>query len=45
MYRSYSTRGIFRYFGTSFDLFEPLLPVGVDPLISDLNRKLILNGP
>lgn len=45
MYRAYSTMGILRYFGTSFNLVEPLLPVSVDPSVSGLNRRLILNGP
>jgi hypothetical protein len=44
MCRTYSKRGIFRYIDTSFHLVEPLLPVGGDPLVSGLNRRLILNG-
>ena len=40
MCRAYSTRDVFRYFGTSFHLVEL-----VAPLVSGLNRRLVLNGP
>jgi len=45
MCRAHSARSIFRYYGTSFHLVEPLLQVGVDPLVSGLNRRVILNVP
>jgi len=44
MCRAYSARGICRYYSTSFHLVEPLLQVGVDTLVSGLNRRIILNG-
>jgi len=44
MCRAYSARGIFRYYGTSFHLVEPLLQVGVDPLVLGLYRSIILSG-